>query len=144
MKKIFLILLLFSFKLFSQENIEMPVFPNCEKSENPKKCFRNNIAMHLVKNTKYSLADDEITDVNHENIEETESSKEAKTEIVECHFIINYQGKIKKVKIQGNIKKSIRKIFKNNLKQLPIIKPGTLNGEPVNLPFVLPVFVVEL
>ena len=144
MKITILILLLFSFKLFSQENIEMPVFPNCEKSEKPKKCFRNSITMYLVKNTNYSLTDDEITDLNHENIEAAESSKDAKIEIVECHFIINYHGKIKKTKIGGNIKKALRKVFKDNLKRIPVIKPGTLNGEPVNLPFILPVLVVEL
>lgn len=143
MKRALLILFLISFKFFSQENVEMPIFPNCEKNENLKKCFRYSIAMHLVKNTNYALANNEDYDLYSDNIEETDNSKTLKTEIVNCFFTINYRGKTKKVKIQGNIKKEVLKKFKANLKRLPTMKPGTLNGEPISTPFVLPVLVVE-
>ncbi|MFI1745192.1 hypothetical protein [Thalassobellus sediminis] len=143
MKKTLLIIFFVSFKMLSQENVEMPIFPSCEENENLKKCFHANIAKHLIKNTDYELVNDEDTEYYIENIDETENPNEIKTEIVKCFFTIDYQGKTKKVRIQGNINRDIRKKFKDNLKKLPIMKPGTLNEKPVNIPFVLPVLVKQ-
>ncbi|GAA3580013.1 hypothetical protein [Snuella lapsa] len=142
MKKIFLIIFFISFKIFSQENVEMPVFPNCEQNDNPKDCFLTSIAEQLVKDTDFLLANDYDEENYLENIEETENPNETDTEKVMCYFTIDYQGKTKKVRIQGNINRDTRKKFRDNLKELPIMKPGTLNGEPVDIPFALPVFVV--
>jgi hypothetical protein len=141
MKKSLLIILFISFKMFSQENLEMPVFPNCEENKNLKKCFSISIAKYLIKDTDYLLVNDKDAEYYQENIDETDNTNETDTEIVECFFTIDYQGKTKKVRIQGNIKREALKKFKKNLKKLPTMKPGTLNGKPVNVPFVLPVLV---
>ncbi|SDX99217.1 hypothetical protein SAMN05444411_11370 [Lutibacter oricola] len=121
----------------------MPIFPGCEESKTVKECFSASIAKHLVKNSDYVLANDEETEYYLENFEVTEISNEIKTKKIKCFFTIDYQGKAKKVRLQGNIDRGTRKKFKENLKKLPIMKPGTLKGKSVDIPFILPVFIKQ-
>lgn len=143
MYKALLITLFISFKMFSQENRKMPVFPGCEENENLKKCFLTNISKHLVEGTDYLLVSEEDTEDFVENIDDTENPNELITKIVKCFFTIDYLGRTKKTRIQGNVNRDTRKKFKDNLKKLPIMKPGTLDGEAISIPFVLPVFIKQ-
>ncbi|SEC90846.1 TonB protein C-terminal [Tenacibaculum sp. MAR_2009_124] len=104
---------------------ETPLFTTCidkGKEENTK-CFRDKIQKHFAKNfTPGNIAEDEI------------SGK------VIIKFDIKINGKVDNIEVRS--KKKSKKLY-NEIKcifsKLPLIKPGKVNGLPVNVTYVFPI-----
>ncbi len=127
-------------KMIANENGEVPfhlieqppVYPGCEGKTGSelKDCMNKNIQEFIVKNFNKDLA------------KSLKIEKGGKIRIL-SQFIINKEGKVEKVKARSKYpvleKEAIRVIS-----MLPQMKPGMVNGKPVDVIFSLPlIFVVE-
>ena len=129
--RLFFIAVLFSFFGISQNELqtieidelsEVPVYPGCEDIRNKTKCLQENIQRHIVRNFKYP--------------------KEAKKNKIQgrvfVQFIVGAGGYIDIIKTRGPddiLEKEAERI----ISLLPKFKPGVLKGEPVRVPFSMPI-----
>ena len=129
--RFFFVAVIFSFFGRSQNELqaieidelsEVPVYPGCENIRNKRKCLQENIQRHIVRNFKYP--------------------KEAKKNKIQgrvfVQFIVGTGGYIDLIKTRGPddlLEKEAQRI----ISLLPKFKPGVLNGEPVRVPFFMPI-----
>lgn len=106
------------------EVLQPPLAPNCDANENVqerKKCTQKFIQKHLIKNFDADLA-----------------KKVAKGRIkIDVDFVIDSQGKPTKVVAQGGPRILNQNVIKI-INELPILKPATKDGKPINVAFSVP------
>lgn len=101
----------------------IPEFEGCEglKSNESRACFNSQIQKHIQKHLVYPK---EALDQNIQGR-------------VYVSFVINKEGKVTNISAKGP------KILDNEasriMKLLPMLKPGTQKGEPVNVSFTIPI-----
>ncbi|BFP40382.1 M56 family metallopeptidase [Flavobacteriaceae bacterium GF1] len=100
----------------------VPVFPGCENSSDRKTCFLEMINEHIRKNFNYPK-------------EAQEQGIEGRVAVI---FTIDTNGNINDIEQRGPspiLEAEVKRI----IQRLPKMKPGTLNGEAVNVAFSTPV-----
>lgn len=133
MKKLFLILFLFAgATVFAQEGVNIsgntlttkeipPVWPGCEKTENPKICFKEKLTRHLRENYKFP--------------------KDASGNLIRgksvVSFDINERGMPEITKVEGP-KQELNAEAKRIILSIPKMKPGELAGKPTAVSYKVP------
>jgi len=101
---------------------EVPKFPGCENSENPRECFQTSMQKHISKNFRYPQ-------------EAQEKGIQGRVNIM---FTINQEGIIQDLRMRGP-----DKLLENEAARiiglLPKMTPGKQKGENVNVPFSIPI-----
>ena len=133
MKKLmFCFFLLTGTFLFAQNDVEVkgntvtvkekaPLWPGCESSEDPKKCFNQKLMEHVKSNYKYPRND--------------KGEFIRGKVVVKMH--IDEEGKTVINTVKGD-KKEIIAAVKEMLKKMPKMKPGTRGGKPTKISYTLP------
>lgn len=101
---------------------EVPVFPGCEDAADQRACFNEKIQTHVRKHFRYPQA-------------AQEAGIQGK---VYVRFVVGKDGSITDIKKRGPnpiLEAEVERI----ISKLPRMKPGKQGGEPVNVPFSLPV-----
>ncbi|RIV43118.1 M56 family metallopeptidase [Flagellimonas pelagia] len=101
---------------------EVPVFPGCEDAEDKRACFNEKIQEHIRKNFHYPEA----------------AQEQGIQGRVSTIFRIDPKGNIVDIKMRGP-HELLEKETERILAKLPQMKPGKQNGEPVNVPFSIPI-----
>lgn len=101
---------------------EVPVFPGCENENDKRACFQKMMNKHIVKNFKYP----EI---------EQEMGIQGKVNIM---FEIQKDGSIGNVRMRGP-NKNLEKEAARIIGKLPKMIPGKQRGNPVRVPFAIPI-----
>lgn len=108
----------------TSKNATFPVYRGCGKEleyEDLKTCTTKKIMDFVKVNTTIDIA---------ERLFPTERSTQ-----FQVNFVIDKKGKIKDIEVQAH-KKEMAALVIYALKQLPKMKsPGSVNGEPVEVPF---------
>ncbi|MFC4722509.1 gliding motility protein RemB [Geojedonia litorea] len=120
MKKVFLILILFSCIKINSQSVETyekpPVFPECESQpiNNLKACFNSKLNQHIYSNFK-------VPQIVHDDNYKGD---------VKVLFEVTTEGEIKVIYIDATyeaLKVETKRVFE----ELPKITPGTYNGRPI-------------
>lgn len=101
---------------------EAPIFPGCENSEDPRECFQTSMQKHISKNFRYPQ----------------EAQEQGIQGRVNVMFIIAKDGSIQNVKKRGPhplLEEEVVRI----ISKLPQMSPGKHKGQPVNVPFSIPI-----
>lgn len=101
---------------------EAPIFPGCEDAEDPRECFQNSIQKHISKNFRYPQ----------------EAQEQGIQGRVNVMFTIAKDGSIQSVKKRGPhplLEEEVVRI----ISKLPQMSPGKNKGQPVDVPFSIPV-----
>lgn len=103
---------------------EIPVFPGCEGLSNNKReaCFQTKIQQHIKQHFKYP----------------EEALKKGISGTVKVQVTINKDGQIENIRTKGPhhlLEEESVRIFK----LVPLLKPALENGNPVKIPFSIPV-----
>jgi len=107
---------------------EAPIFPGCENASDKKACFNKMINKHIKKNFRYP----EIAQ---------EMGIQGK---VYMHFIIQKDGSIGDIRIARSPDKNLGGEASRIVHKLPKMKPARQRGNPVRVPFSLPInFVLQ-
>lgn len=101
---------------------EVPVFPGCEDAEDKRACFNEKIQEHIRKNFHYPEA----------------AQEQGIQGRVSTIFRIDPKGNIVDIKMRGP-HELLEKETERILAKLPQMKPGKQNGEPVIVPFSIPI-----
>ncbi|RIV73677.1 M56 family metallopeptidase [Flagellimonas aequoris] len=101
---------------------EVPVFPGCEDAEDKRACFNEKIQEHIRKNFHYPEA----------------AQEQGIQGRVSTIFRIDPKGNIVDIKMRGP-HELLEKETERILAKLPQMKPGKQNGEPVKVPFSIPI-----
>lgn len=101
---------------------KVPVFPGCEDAMDTKACFLKSIQEHIAKNFNYPQ-------------EARDSGLEGR---VNTMFIITSDGTIRDIRVKGP-HKILEDEVERIMKRLPLMVPGESNGQPVSVPFSMPV-----
>lgn len=101
---------------------QVPIFPGCEDSEDPKACFNQKLQQHVMKHFNYP-----------------EAAQAQKIEgRVSVMFTIGTDGSIVDIKTRGPhqlLEAEVERI----ISRLPQMQPGLQEGKAVRVPFALPV-----
>ena len=132
MKQLILLLLFFSSTLLSQEkefdfnSVErIPIYPGCEvnmKNEQLRNCFQKKIQTHIIRNLRYPKI------AQRRKIEGR----------VFVQFIIGTGGYIDQIKARGP-DPILEAEAKRIVSLIPKLKPGTVDGKAVRVPFSIPI-----
>ncbi|PHQ59236.1 MAG: energy transducer TonB [Maribacter sp.] len=101
---------------------DVPVFPGCENEKDKRACFQKMIRKHINKNFRYPKRAQEI-------------GLEGK---VHTMFIIQKDGSIGQVQMRGP-HKALELEAARIINKLPKMKPGKQRGNPVKVPFTIPI-----
>ena len=105
-----------------------PIFPGCENASDKRTCFNTEILKHIRKTFRYP----EIAQ---------EMGIQGK---VYMHFIIQKDGNIGDVQIARSPDKNLGAEGKRIISKLPKMTPGKQRGNPVRVPFSIPInFVLQ-
>ena len=115
--------------LNTNNNVEiLPSFQGCESLKDSsynayKKCSDNKMLMYIYKRIRYPRI-------------ARENSVEGK---VQLQFVINKKGEVENIKVLRGVCQAIQEECISLVKSMPTWHPGTVNGEAVNVQFVLPI-----
>ncbi|MGB6152299.1 MAG: TonB family protein [Pricia sp.] len=101
---------------------DVPVFPGCENAKNKRACFQEMINKHIVKNFRYPEPAQEMDIQGRVNI----------------MFVIQKDGSIGNVQLHGP-HKILEAEARRIIDKLPKMEPGKQRGQPVRVPFSLPI-----
>lgn len=101
---------------------EVPIFPGCEDSEDKRACFQEMLNKHIARNFRYPETAQEIGIQGRVNI----------------MFVIQKDGSIGDIQLRGP-HKSLEKEAQRIIDKLPKMQPGKQRGNPVQVPFSLPI-----
>ena len=101
---------------------EVPVFPGCEDAVDKKACFQEKIQRHIRKNFHYPEA----------------AQEQGVQGRVSSIFIIDVKGNVVDIRMRGP-NELLEKETKRILTKLPQMQPGKQDGQPVNVPFSIPI-----
>lgn len=101
---------------------EVPIFPGCEDAEDKAACFQEKIQKHIRKNFHYPEAAQE------QGIQGRVSSI----------FTIDAEGSIVDIRMRGP-HELLEEETQRILSKLPQMRPGKQDGQPVNVPFSIPI-----
>ncbi|GAB5475780.1 MAG: hypothetical protein Mars2KO_38790 [Maribacter sp.] len=102
------------------ENV--PVFPGCENDADKRACFNKMMKKHIVKNFRYPELEQEMGIQGRVNI----------------MFEIQKDGSIGNVRMRGP-NKNLEKDAARIINKLPKMTPGKQRGNPVRVPFSIPI-----
>ena len=101
---------------------DVPVFPGCEDAKDKRVCFQRMMNKHIAKNFRYP-----------------ETAKEMGIQgKVNITFVIQKDGSIGDIKLRGP-DKSLETEALRIIDKLPKMQPGKQRGNPVKVPFSLPI-----
>ncbi len=100
----------------------VPVFPGCENESDKRACFNKMMQKHIVKNFRYPEL-------------EKEMGIQGKVNIM---FEIQEDGSIGNVRMRGP-NKNLEKEAARIIDKLPKMTPGKQRGNPVRVPFSIPI-----
>ena len=106
---------------------QSPIFPGCENTEEPRKCFQDKVKEHVNDNFDTSIT----------NSLGLESDKKK----VYVQFEISKTGAITEIKARGP-HEALEKEALRVIKTLPKMVPGEENGEKVTVKYTLPITVL--
>lgn len=101
---------------------EVPVFPGCEDAVDKKACFQEKIQRHIRKNFRYPEA----------------AQEQGVQGRVSSIFIIDVEGNVVDIRMRGP-HELLEKETERILTKLPQMQPGKQDGQPVNVPFSIPI-----
>ena len=101
---------------------QAPIFPGCEGASDPRACFQKSIQRHISKNFRYPQ------DAQERGIQGR----------VAIMFLIDEQGNITNIAKRGP-DKSLEEEAERIISRLPQMKPGSQDGQNVNVPFSVPI-----
>lgn len=101
---------------------EVPIFPGCEDAVDKKACFQEKIQRHIRKNFHYPEA----------------AQEQGVQGRVSSIFIIDVEGNVVDIKMRGP-HELLEKETGRILTKLPQMQPGKQDGQPVNVPFSIPI-----
>ncbi len=101
---------------------DVPVFPGCENEKDKRACFNKMIRKHIVKNFHYPELEQEM-------------GIQGKVNIL---FEIQKDGSIGNVRMRGP-NKNLEKDAARIINKLPKMTPGKQRGNPVRVPFSIPI-----
>lgn len=101
---------------------EVPVFPGCEDSDDPRACFQEKMQNHISKNFRYP----------------EEAQKQGIQGRVAIIFTIDEQGNITDIRKRGP-SKLLEEETVRIIEKLPQMLPGRSKGEAVRVPFSIPI-----
>lgn len=101
---------------------EVPVFPGCEDAVDKKACFQEKIQRHIRKNFHYPEA----------------AQEQGVQGRVSSIFIIDVEGNVVDIRMRGP-HELLEKETERILTKLPQMQPGKQDGQPVNVPFSIPI-----
>ena len=101
---------------------EVPDFPGCEDAVDKKACFQEKIQRHIRKNFHYPEA----------------AQEQGVQGRVSSIFIIDVKGNVVDIRMRGP-NELLEKETKRILTKLPQMQPGKQDGQPVNVPFSIPI-----
>ena len=105
-----------------------PIFPGCENASDKRSCFNTKILKHIKKTFRYPKIAQEM-------------GIQGK---VYMHFIIQKDGSIGDVQIARSPDKNLGAEGKRIIGKLPKMTPGKQRGNPVRVPFSIPInFVLQ-
>lgn len=102
------------------ENV--PVFPGCENDSDKRACFNKMMKKHIVKNFRYPELEQEMGIQGRVNI----------------MFEIQKDGSIGNIRMRGP-NKNLEKDAARIIEKLPKMTPGKQRGNPVRVPFSIPI-----
>ncbi len=102
---------------------DAPVFPGCENESDKKACFNKMMNKHIRKNFRYPEIAQEM-DIQGK---------------VYMHFVIQKDGSIGNVQIARSPDKTLGAEATRIITKLPDMKPGRQRGNPVRVPFSIPI-----
>ncbi|MEO1548792.1 MAG: energy transducer TonB, partial [Bacteroidota bacterium] len=101
---------------------DVPVFPGCENAEDQRQCFQEMMQKHVRKNFKYPELAQEM-------------GLQGRVSVL---FVIQKDGTIGNVRMRGP-HKSLEKEASRIISKLPRMTPGKQRGNPVKVPFAIPI-----
>jgi len=101
---------------------QVPLFPGCENTADPKACFQEKIQRHIAKNFKYPE-------------EAQEKGIQGRVSII---FLIDENGKITNIAKRGP-DKSLEDEAVRIISRLPKMRPGSHQGKDVAVPYSIPI-----
>ncbi len=101
---------------------EVPIFPGCEDAEDKKACFQEKMQAHIRKNFQYPEA----------------AQEQGIQGRVSAIFTINDGGNVVDIKMRGP-HELLEKETEHILSKLPKMQPGKQAGQPVNVPYSIPI-----
>lgn len=101
---------------------QTPVFPGCENAADPRSCFREKIQKHIRKHFRYP----------------EEAQQQGIQGRVAIMFTIDKQGNIVDIRKRGP-SPILEKEAVRIIERLPKMTPGEQKGQPVNVPFSIPI-----
>ncbi|MEO1484343.1 MAG: energy transducer TonB [Bacteroidota bacterium] len=101
---------------------DVPVFPGCENAKDQRQCFQEMMQKHVRKNFKYPELAQEI-------------GLQGRVSVL---FVIQKDGTIGNVRMRGP-HKSLEKEASRIISMLPRMTPGKQRGNPVKVPFAIPI-----
>jgi len=102
---------------------DAPVFPGCENDSDKKACFNKMMNKHIRKNFRYPTIAQEM------NIQGK----------VYMHFVIQKDGSIGNIQIARTPDKNLGAEATRIIGKLPKMQPGKQRGNPVRVPFSIPI-----
>lgn len=101
---------------------DVPVFPGCENEKDKRACFNSMIKKHIIKNFRYPELEQEMGVQGRVNV----------------MFEIQKDGSIGNVRMRGP-NKNLEKDAARIINKLPKMTPGKQRGNPVRVPFSIPI-----
>ncbi|MEL7271529.1 MAG: energy transducer TonB, partial [Bacteroidota bacterium] len=101
---------------------DVPVFPGCENAKDQRQCFQEMMQKHVRKNFKYPELAQEM-------------GLQGRVSVL---FVIQKDGTIGNVRMRGP-HKSLEKEASRIISKLPRMTPGKQRGNPVKVPFAIPI-----
>lgn len=101
---------------------EVPIFPGCENAEDKRNCFKEKMQEHISKQFNYP----------------EEAQDQGIQGRVNTLFLIAADGSIKDITAKGPDKLLEDEVLRI-IQQLPKMTPGEANGQPVDVPFSMPI-----
>jgi len=101
---------------------DVPVFPGCENWKDQRQCFQEMMQKHVRKNFKYPELAQEM-------------GLQGRVSVL---FVIQKDGTIGNVRMRGP-HKSLEKEASRIISKLPRMTPGKQRGNPVKVPFAIPI-----
>lgn len=108
------------------DEIISPLFPGCMKSKSPggsQSCFQQRLVTFVTNKFKYPA------DARQQDIEGR----------VIVEFVIGKTGKVEDATVIQSIFPSLDEEALRVVQSLPVMKPGTCNGNPVRIRYTIPV-----
>ena len=110
-------------KISTRKKIDKgPIYPGCESAEDEFACFNQSIQQYIIDNIKYPES----------------AKKEGAEDRVLVYFLISKSGKRENIRIQSR-----RQDFEEEVKRLidgmPQFSPAEMEGEPIPIPYSIPI-----